>query len=592
MKNINENNAIAKQEYPFGEELSPVLHDTLKRMEQGKVGAYLEVESLEAAAQLNQTNPSVYESYRSAIKKLGGRAGELDKGIKLYLPEKETEEREQVTDALLRLADEHCDLFHAADETAYAAIRGVEITTTERIHGRGFKQWLRQTYYAETKKSVNGEAINSVIATLEARARFEGDLRKVFTRVGERDGNLYLDLCNARNQVVEISPNSWQVLDHSPIHFERLVGMLPLPVPQQGGDINLLREHINVPDDHGFILIVSTLLAALRPAGPYPILAVVGEYGSAKSTFIKRWRDLVDPNSAAARSLPKEERDLYIAAKGSHVLAYDNLSGLPAWLSDALCRISTGAAFATRALFTNGDETLFEAQKPIIANGIDDFVGRPDLADRAVVIALKRILQGYRLTEQDLNQAFEADYPFILGALLDAMVHGLQRLPHIQLDELPRMADFAKWATACETANWHEGAFMEAFNSNRAEAADKLIESDSMATAVLDFSRNLVPPFTWAGTPTHLLETLNNKRSDAEYRDRSWPKASNILSRRLRRIVPILSQKGIEVSFEKSGKRYIAIDANKLHESSSVFNDNSRTSELAFGNDEKALEEG
>jgi len=80
----------------------------------------------------------------------------------------------------------------------------------------------------------------------------------------------------------------------------------------------------------------------------------------------------------------REERDLVIAANNSHVLAFDNLSGLPHALSDAFCRLATGASFGLRQLYTDADEVLFQAARPILLNGIDDVIGRSDLADRAL----------------------------------------------------------------------------------------------------------------------------------------------------------------------------------------------------------------
>ena len=80
-------------------------------------------------------------------------------------------------------------------------------------------------------------------------------------------------------------------------------------------------------------------VAALRSSGPYPLLAISGEQGSAKTVLSKLLRALVDPNVAPVRALPREERELMIAANNGHLLAFDNLSGLPAWLSDALCRL-------------------------------------------------------------------------------------------------------------------------------------------------------------------------------------------------------------------------------------------------------------
>ncbi len=155
--------------------------------------------------------------------------------------------------------------------------------------------------------------------------------------------------------------------------------------------------------------------------------------------------------------MPREDRDLFIAASNGHVLAFDNVSGLPAWISDTLCRLATGGGFAVRQLYTDQDEVLFDAARPVILNGIEDIVTRPDLADRAVFLTLEPIPEERRRPEEELWAAFEAERPRILGVLLDAVAEGLKRLPRDPLPRLPRMADFALWATACETALWPAG---------------------------------------------------------------------------------------------------------------------------------------
>jgi hypothetical protein len=136
------------------------------------------------------------------------------------------------------------------------------------------------------------------------------------------------------------------------------------------------------------VLIVAWLLAALRHGGPYPLLAVFGEQGSSKTVLSKILRALVDPNTAPVRCAPREERDLFIAASNGHLLAFDNLSDVPPWISDALCRLASGGSFAVRQLYTDRDEILFQAARPIILNGIEDVITRPDLADRAIFLTL------------------------------------------------------------------------------------------------------------------------------------------------------------------------------------------------------------
>jgi len=249
---------------------------------------------------------------------------------------------------------------------------------------------------------------------------------------------------------------------------------LPLPVPQRGGSVEALRSFLNLSNQNDFVLIVAWLLAALRSGGPYPLLAISGEQDSAKTVLSKLLRALVDPNVAAVRALPREERELMIAANNGHVLAFDNLSGLSPWLSDALCRVASGGSFAVRRLYSDDEEVLFKVARPTLLNGIEDVIGRADLADRAIFLTLGPIDEERRRSEAELWREFELARPMILGALLDAAEHGLRAVGSVQLARLPRMADFALWATACETSLWPAGTFTRAYTANRKTAIERI----------------------------------------------------------------------------------------------------------------------
>jgi hypothetical protein len=145
--------------------------------------------------------------------------------------------------------------------------------------------------------------------------------------------------------------------------------MLPIPAPEGGGSVEALASFLNLSSRNDFVLIVAWLLAALRFGGPYPLLAISGEQGSAKTVLSKLLKSLVDPNVAPVRAPAREERDLMIAANNGYLLAFDNLSGLPFWLSDALCRLASGGSFAVRQLYTDDEEVLFQAARPILLNG-------------------------------------------------------------------------------------------------------------------------------------------------------------------------------------------------------------------------------
>ena len=323
----------------------------------------------------------------------------------------------------MRLCEE---VFHTSTGIAFADFTTDGHRETWPIRSKRFRTWVRRCYYRATGAAPGAAVIAPALDLLEARAQFDGPERVVHTRVAEHAGRLYLDLADERWRAVEIGPDGWQLLASPPVRFRRPAGMLPLPVPERGGSIEALRSLVNISSENDFVHIIAWLLAALRPTGPYPLLAISGEQGSAKTVLSKLLRALVDPNVAPVRALPREERELMIAANNGHVLAFDNLSGLSSWLSDALCRVASGGSFAVRQLYTNDEEVLFKAARPILLNGIEDVIGRPDLADRAIFLTLEPIREKRRRSESELWREFELARPAILGALLDAAALGLR----------------------------------------------------------------------------------------------------------------------------------------------------------------------
>jgi hypothetical protein len=279
---------------------------------------------------------------------------------------------------------------------------------------------------------------------------------------------------------------------------------------------------------------------------------ISGEQGSAKTVLSKMLKALVDPNVAPVRALPREERELMIAANNGYLLAFDNLSSLPAWLSDGLCRLASGGSFAVRQLYTDDDEVLFQAARPLLVNGIEDVISRADLADRGIFLTLAPIGERQRRSESELWREFNLARPRILGALLDAAVRGLQTLPSICLTNLPRMADFALWATACEPALWPAGTVARAYDANRRAAVEGIIEVDPVAVCI---RKLMAARGSWVGTASDLLRAATDLADDdVSNKSPGWPKNPGALAGRLRRAQTFLRMLGIEISFNREGQ--------------------------------------
>ncbi len=307
--------------------------------------------------------------------------------------------------------------------------------------------------------------------------------------------------------------------------------------------------------EEDWALLVSWIVVALSPQGPYPVLVVGGEQGSAKSTLCRLLRNIIDPNSASLRAMPRDGRDLVIAASNSWILAYDNISYIHPWLSDAFCRMATGGGFATRELYSDSEEVIFDVMRPIMLNGICELATRPDLLDRSICITLPTIPDRKRTTEKALWSRFNQLLPQILGAFLDAISKAMKKLPTVKLQNPPRMADFATLAVAAEEGLGLEpGAFLSAYTVNRGQASDLAIEASAIGTVILGF---IDEHKHWEGTAQELLTQLEDHHdcSERTKNRRDWPKSPQSVGKALRRIAPNLRQSGIDVRFDRgSGK--------------------------------------
>ncbi|MGL3211651.1 toprim domain-containing protein [Bradyrhizobium sp. BR 1433] len=473
--------------------------------------------------------------------------------------EKKSGDKAKDTQALTLMNLPSMALFRADDHAGYADFIVKGHRETHRIKSTNFKRWLMHQYWLNTGQTASSEAVRQAIEMIEAKALFDADVpvREVFVRVGSHQGGVYIDLCDDEWRAIEVTQIGWRVVSDPPVRFRRARGMQSLPEPQRGGSVEELRSFVNVRSegeeptisDKDFVLVVAWLLAAYRD-GPFPILKVWGEPGAAKSTMTEVLRGLVDPQRATRRRFPKEDRDLFIAANNAWVLSYDNVSAIPEWLSNSLCTIATGGGFAARALYTDEDEQLFVAKRPVIINAVENFVTKHDLANRMILLELPFIPASERQREKEFKEKFEAKRPRILGALLDVVAQGLKSFPSVPEEDWPRMADFAHWITACEPALWEPGTFRKAYDINRKKATQSAIDDDLVATALRGFvSQN---KSEWSGTQAKLLECLTKFVGEEQAKGKDWPQNPRALTSRLEKARGALRLIGITI---RSGRR-------------------------------------
>jgi len=467
------------------------------------------------------------------------------------------EETETLRDALVRMANESgCELFHDQNSSTYVTVPINGHRENWRLRSEGFRRWLRHRWHQLTGQGIGSSVISDALDTLDAIAIFSDQELPVYIRIAHYDQDIYVDLCDDQWRVVHISADGWNIVENSPVRFIRTKGMQPLPVPVSGGSLDALRPLINAPTEEIWCLIVAWILAAFSP-GPFPVLALMGEQGTSKSFLCRVLRQLIDPSEIESTSSPKESRDVIMAAHNSHVVALDNLSGIPGWLSDLLCSIATGAAHRERKYHTNnGEEELFKAKRPIVLNGID-FAMRDDLLSRSFLLTLPVIADNNRQDETELWTAIRKAVPSILGGIFDTLSSILKDLPNTKLATKPRMADVALWVTAAEKSlGWNSGQFIQVYGGNRDQSVELALDSDSFGQALHQFM------IEKSGEPQLLgwRELLAQVSPSQTQMPVGWPKNSKAVATRLTCLAPALRHVGIHWSRDRIGaKRFYKI---------------------------------
>jgi hypothetical protein len=471
-------------------------------------------------------------------------------------------EQESQADRIIRLAGAVA-WFHDASGRSYGAVPIEGRVEVHPVGSIGMKRWLRHVYFEQCGRTPSADAMREALEHFDSFAIYRGREEETYVRVAARDGAIFVDLGDPRRQAVRVDASGWRLIKDPPVRFRRPESLRPLPEPARDrGGLEALRALVNLDDDD-YLLAVAWLAATMRTDGTYPVAVLIGEQGTAKTSMGRLLKGLVDPSGAPLRSEPREERDLVIAANNCHIVALDNITAVPGWLSDALARLSCGGGLSKRKNYTDDEEAIFEVKRPILLTGITDFVTRPDLLDRAVFLRLRMIPEAKRLTEKDYREKVEEARPRILGGLFDAIAGALGRLPAVEEDtrSLPRMADFALFAEALSRAIGREpGAFLKVYQANRHDANETLLDGNLLADVVRELARQ----GEWKGTAAQLLERLNaiaGERAKSKY----WPKDATRLSGSLRRLAVSLRTVGVDVrstrnTRDKSRTRLLSIE--------------------------------
>lgn len=429
------------------------------------------------------------------------------------------------------------------------------------VNDEAFRLWLGREYYLSEGRPPSPQALKQAVELAAGEARYGNRTRRrVWIRVAEEGGRLYLDLGDVDWKSVEVDVRGWRIVPAVPVRFTRSPTSRALPTPVAGGSVEELRQFINV-DAEDFMLVVAWLVACFRPDIPVPVLYLSGEQGSAKTTALKLLVRLLDPRTVEAAGPPRNVDDLIVSAASRRIVTIDNVSRLNDEMSDAFCRLATGGGLEKREHYTNDEVYAIDAMRPVLMTGITPATDRPDFLDRVVLVTCRTIDGALRLDEATLAAKFEAARPRILGAILDGVVTALRRMDEVRdrlkaEHALPRMADFAICAEAAGAAfGWKPGAFIEAHRRMLDEQMVDAAAADIVASTIRSWLEAREEPFK--GRPADLCRELTQyaRNMDGNVLPRQWPKNATHLGRWLTRAARPLAALGVICVKEDKGNR-------------------------------------
>lgn len=435
---------------------------------------------------------------------------------------------------LVSMAQEHYTFGVTTTGETYAVpIDGPNVARVLRGGRRSLRAELARLYYEKTKGAANAQALADALLVLEGEAQGL-EPTEVALRVGRSpldDGRLVLDLGGDDGRVAVIGAYGWEIVDRSPVLFWRTNATLPLPMPDDLGSLDDLRQLLNVSDTD-WPLIVAWLVAALIPEIPHPVLLLRGEHGTAKSSAARLLTALIDRCASQLRTAPRNVEDWCVAAAGSWVTCLDNTSDLQPWLQDAICRAVTGDGLLRRQLYTDSDVSVLAFRRVVALTSIDPGRINGDLADRLLTVELDRIGEDARASEQAMTEKWSAIHAGVLGGLLHITVNVLRAMGMVRTTSLPRMADFARVLLAVDEVLDTNGYSTYAEQASR--TAETVAEGDLVVIAIRE--RVIT---AWQGTASELLKKLTPEKPPKE-----WPATPQGMGARLTRAAPTLRSLG------------------------------------------------
>jgi hypothetical protein len=524
----------------------------------------------------------LYREKRNEIAAATGIAkGALDKDVDARIKAEKGDDDDDSADLYTIGKRESKELWHNSSKVAFATISRLGHLEHFKLDSQDYRDFLHEKF-GELNKTVtkieteDGEeeeqveepapkraAVDEAIYQLAARARNKRWHKEYSPRVrlNYDRGALWLDLGGPDWKCVRIDSQDWEIRNRCDAKVIRGTGAHGLPEPVRGGNIQDLRQFLNVQNDEAFVLCVGALMGAYNPFGNYVATFFCGPSGSAKTTAMRVTRRLIDPHEIDERPLG-DVRDFLHGLTNTHVLAFENVSGISDRQSDEICRLCTGTGIAEREHFKQGAEWQTRAHCPVMVNGIPGRLAeKDDLIARSVTISFQHLGRNFKSDDAFWNHFNEAR-PELLGCVFDGLVGALRMRRDFQDDndaiakellgygDWPRFVDTVVFVeAACRAMGFPPGAYIEAFRNNQGSAIRWLADHHPICVGIKEM---IAVRGRFRGSPEQLYQLIKPyvTKPEVEYRlDGKFPVNSSTMMRYElnRAITPLEKVYGIRV---------------------------------------------
>lgn len=338
------------------------------------------------------------------------------------------------------------------------------------------------------------------------------------------------------------------------------------PYQLDGDAHNYLEEIAQIPfwkedpDLYGWIFQVwvrSLFFTELCPTRP--ILVILGEKGSGKSMALRLLMKLLFGQYADVSGVPEKPDALTVAAHYYHLYVMDNMDTLEPWMRDKLARISTGATDEYRKLFTSKEMGVVHYRTWLaITARTPDTLRRDDLADRVIILPLKRIPDDQRGRELEFTEWVERNRNAFWFNLLNQLNQIVARLRagSIPMASPLRMADWEALGRIVSQIYDKEDIWDQLVDMIKNEQRGFLADGEVIIEAVE----------TWLGNPMNVGRWVTARELYTESQellfgtnrpDSDWPRSVKSFGWRLKNINDYLKQQfGMKIAETKKMLKY------------------------------------